>query len=146
MISLDNGFMSIGARIEERLGEIGISQSELARRVGVRQSTMNSLIRGDNRTSRSILKIARELKTTPAYLTGDCDDPNASTDLPPDLDSEERELVDHFSHLSPADRKLLLGVARSMAGGAAPSGTVHDRGGVADAATLHDKAQDYRGE
>lgn len=26
------------------------------------------------------------------------------------------------------------------------SGTVHDRGGVADAATIHDKAHDYRVE
>jgi len=62
--------MTLGARIEDRRKALGISQAELARRVGVRQSTINSLINGDARSSRSIVKIAQVLHTTPAYLTG----------------------------------------------------------------------------
>lgn len=73
--------MTLGARIEQRRLQLGISQAELARRVGVRQSTMNSLINGSSRSSRSIVQIAHHLHTTPAYLTGQTDDPGQ--DLPP---------------------------------------------------------------
>lgn len=117
--------MTLGARIEERLGAKGISQAELARRIGLRQSTINSLIRGDSRTSRSLLKIARELGTTAAYLTGETDDPASDLPLPPTLDSEERQLIDNFNHLTPADRRALLQIAKTMAGGPTPSETVH---------------------
>lgn len=80
--SLDKGAVTLGSRIDERRKEIGLSQAELARRVGVRQSTMNSLINGDSRSSRSIVAIARELATTPAYLTGEIDDPDAGAPQP----------------------------------------------------------------
>ncbi|MFX8331624.1 helix-turn-helix transcriptional regulator, partial [Acinetobacter baumannii] len=36
--------MTIGDRITERLATLGLSQSELARRVGMAQSSVNSLI------------------------------------------------------------------------------------------------------
>lgn len=108
--------MTLGARIEQRLGETGLSQAELARRVGIRQSTVNSLIRGDSRTSRSLLKIARALNTTPAYLSGETDDPSGDSPSLPVLDAESRELFDHFAHLGAADRKALLQIVRTMAG------------------------------
>lgn len=79
--TLDKSRMTLGERIEAGRVAIGISQAELARRVGIRQSTMNSLINGDSRSSRSIVAIARELGTTPAYLTGEIDDPDK--DSPP---------------------------------------------------------------
>lgn len=80
---LDKARMTLGARIEERRIAIGISQAELARRVGVRQSTINSLINGDSRSSRSIVKIAQVLHTTPAYLAGEISDPEENAPLPP---------------------------------------------------------------
>jgi len=80
--ALDKGLMTLGRRIEERRLAIGISQAELARRVGIRQSTINSLINGDSRSSRSIVQIARELETTAAYLIGDTDDPSAGAPQP----------------------------------------------------------------
>jgi len=83
VLPLDNPLMTLGSRIEERRKSLGISQAELARRVGVRQSTMNSLINGDSRSSRSIVQIAHELQTTPAYLTGVTDDPDAGAPAPP---------------------------------------------------------------
>lgn len=126
--------MNLGARIEERLTAVGISQAELARRVGVRQSTVNSLIRGDSRTSRSLVKIARELRTTAAYLTGETDDPDDDYAPEISLGSEERDLLSNFGHLSAADRRALLQIARSMAGGAHPSETVHAGGVSPDAA------------
>lgn len=75
--------MTLGGRIDERRKALGISQAELARRVGIRQSTMNSLIKGESRSSRSIVRIAQELRTTPAYLTGDVDDPDLGASPPP---------------------------------------------------------------
>ncbi|MET3723465.1 helix-turn-helix domain-containing protein [Sphingomonas trueperi] len=67
--------MNIGERIDYRLKAIGISQAELARRVGVRQSTINGLIRGESRGSKHLHVIARILRTSPAYLTGETEDP-----------------------------------------------------------------------
>lgn len=109
--------MSLGARIKDLLEQVGMSQAELARRVGVRQSTINSLVNGDSRTSRSIVQIARELRTTPAYLTGECDDPAA--DHPDDqFTSEEREWVELLRTLPTADRRATVRVLRLAAHGA----------------------------
>ncbi len=70
------GSMTIGDRIRERLHELGISQSELARRVSITQGTVAGLIRGKARSSTHLHKIARELQTTAAYLEGETDDPD----------------------------------------------------------------------
>lgn len=57
-----------------------MSQSELARRVGLRQSTINALVKGNARSSAHLHKIARELGTTPEYLDGETDDPSPAND------------------------------------------------------------------
>lgn len=67
--------MALGARINRLLSEREMSQSELARRVGVRQSTINDLVQGNSQGSKHLHRIARELGTTPAYLIGETDDP-----------------------------------------------------------------------
>jgi transcriptional regulator with XRE-family HTH domain len=72
----------IGARLSARMEELGLSQSELARRVGVSQSAINHLIRGTNRGSTHLHRIAREVQTTPAYLTGETDDPDLGAPPP----------------------------------------------------------------
>lgn len=68
--------MTVGERIEQRLLDLNISQSELARRVSLRQSTINGLIRGTSRSSAHLHSIARALQTTPAYLSGETEDPS----------------------------------------------------------------------
>lgn len=65
----------IGQRIKARLDEIGMSEAELARRVGIRQSTINALVLGRSRSSRHLHEIARELDTTTAYLKEETEDP-----------------------------------------------------------------------
>lgn len=72
----------IGARIEQLLGKRGMSQSELARRVGLRQSTINGLIAGEQRSTTKLHLIARELGTTAAFLEGETDDPDAGASPP----------------------------------------------------------------
>jgi len=67
--------MALGERITERLEAAGMSQSELARRVGMAQSSINALINRNKVGSKHLHKIARELGTTAEYLTGETDDP-----------------------------------------------------------------------
>lgn len=107
--------MTLGDRIEQRRIAIGLSQAELARRVGVRQSTMNSLIKGNSQSSRSLVKIARELRTTPQFLTGEIDDPDADPLVGLDFNAEEREIVDCLRMIPAKDRAALIQLARSLA-------------------------------
>lgn len=116
--------VTIGDRIEQRRLQVGIeSQSELARRVPMQQSTLNGLINKPYRWSPFLPKIARELRTTVDYLAGETDDPDADAPPEPELTYDERQLVDAFGHLSPADQSALLQIARTMAEKTGP--TVH---------------------
>lgn len=62
-------------RLRERLTISGLSQSELARRLGLSQSAIARLALGNAYGSKHLHRIARELGTTPAYLSGETDDP-----------------------------------------------------------------------
>lgn len=61
-------------RFRKLLVDKGLSQSELARRVGVSQSAIHKLASGGAYGSAHLHKIARELGTSPAYLSGETDD------------------------------------------------------------------------
>jgi phage repressor protein C with HTH and peptisase S24 domain len=65
-------------RIQERIDALGLSQNELAKRVGVSTQTIWKLATGHSRSSAFLHKIARELATTPEYLEGETDDPSPS--------------------------------------------------------------------
>lgn len=69
-------------RLRSRMAELSLSQSELARRVGVSQASIYRLVKGDAYGSKHLHRIARELGTTPAYLAGETDDPDLDA-LPP---------------------------------------------------------------
>lgn len=70
-------------RLASLMRDQGISQSELARRVGVSQQTIGKLVTGASSGSRHIGRIAEELGTTPAYLAGQVEDPNEGAMLLP---------------------------------------------------------------
>jgi phage repressor protein C with HTH and peptisase S24 domain len=61
-------------RLRERLATLGLSQSELARRIDVSQATIAKLALGNAFGTTHLHRIARELGTTPEYLTGETDD------------------------------------------------------------------------
>ena len=63
--------------------QVGLSQSELARRVGVSQQNIGHLLSGNAQGSKRLHLIARELQTTPAYLSGEIDDPAEGAPPPP---------------------------------------------------------------
>lgn len=96
------------------MAEREVSQSELARRIGISQASIFRLVAGKAYGSTHLHKIARELGTTPAYLTGETDDPNADAPDTPELTSEERELVECFRHLDRMRQVSLLSVARGF--------------------------------
>lgn len=66
--------VTVGARIDERLKKLKLSQAELARRVRISQPTINALIHGNNTTSKHLHRIAAELGTSPAWLAGETDE------------------------------------------------------------------------
>ena len=72
-----------GTRLRELMELRGISQSKLARQVGVSQTTIAKLVLSKGYGSKHLHRIARELGTTPAYLEGETDDPDENAPLPP---------------------------------------------------------------
>jgi phage repressor protein C with HTH and peptisase S24 domain len=63
-------------RLRDRMAAAGLSQAELARRVGVSQAAIQKLTSGNAYNSRHLYQIARELSTSPAFLLGEIDDPS----------------------------------------------------------------------
>lgn len=98
----------------------GMSQAELARRVGMSQQSLWKVFEGRTRSSRYLYEIARELGTSPQYLTGDAESPDAETTLP-DLTYEQRQLLACFDVLDATDRQLLLAMAMRMADRGGPN-------------------------
>lgn len=125
--------MIIGARVSERMRAAGISQAELARRVGVSQPTIFKLIHTSKKGSAHLHRVARELGTTPAYLSGETDNPDSDGPDEEVLSSDARELLAAFDQLPIRDRRALVQIATSLA-------AANDT-----APSLHDKRQDYRG-
>lgn len=73
--------MIVADRVRTRLGELGLSQAELARRVGITQQAVGKVVRGEVRGSAHLHRIAQALQTTPAWLEGETDDAGAA--VPP---------------------------------------------------------------
>jgi transcriptional regulator with XRE-family HTH domain len=63
--------------------KLGLTQAELARRVEVTQGAIAKIANNNPNGSSHLHKIARELQTTPDYLTGVSDDPDEDAPPPP---------------------------------------------------------------
>lgn len=74
--------MDLYKRIKKRREELGLSQEELAKRLGYKsRSTINKIELGINDVTQSkIVAMAKALETTPAYLMGweDCSSDNST--------------------------------------------------------------------
>lgn len=70
--------VKIGLRIKTRRNDLGLTQEELAQRMGYKsKSTINKIEKCLNDVSQSnVVKFANVLQTTEAYLMGWTDDPN----------------------------------------------------------------------
>lgn len=105
-------------RIRSRREELGISQDELARRVGYKsRSSINKIEKGKNDITQSkIAEIAAALDTTPEYLMGWQNE----TKL---VNAEEAEIVDGYRELNDEGKRLVVGMIRQLnfkRGGAIP--------------------------
>lgn len=108
--------MGLGARLDDRMKEVGLTQSELARRVRVTQGAISQLISGSSQGSKYLHKIARELGTTPAYLTGEVDDPEQDAPESPPLTPDEAKMLTGWRLLSAEDRRALDRIMNTMVG------------------------------
>ncbi|HHQ4617470.1 MULTISPECIES: helix-turn-helix domain-containing protein [Aeromonas] len=113
---------TFGQRLEEKLQELGISMSELARRTGLSKSVISNTINNPNREMRvsSLISIARVLKVDPIWLytgrsSGDLlndiqfnsdkvpvwtldDVGNLATDMLPNMNSGRYVVAENQSH------------------------------------------------
>ncbi|WP_303828902.1 XRE family transcriptional regulator [Asticcacaulis taihuensis] len=82
-------------RLVARMEHLGKSQAGLARAIGISQQAIGKLVSGESRGSKFLHEIARHLETTPAYLTGQTDDPDlGALPLPtPELIAEQLDVV-----------------------------------------------------
>jgi len=93
--------MRTGERIAELRNKLGLSQTQLAKQVGLSQATIGKLESGISSGSSHLHKIARALGTTAEYLSGETDDPSvgalpapSATVLADQLDLVEVQEID----------------------------------------------------
>jgi len=109
------GVEPIGSRIKRLRKAVGLTQVQLAERVGVDQSTISQLETGVNKDvpGRTLIAMSRELKTTPyAIVMGD--DNSNQADL-----VAEAELIDAFRNASSEQRAALHTMAQAIAAASA---------------------------
>ncbi|MDR6128063.1 S24 family peptidase [Sphingomonas sp. SORGH_AS_0438] len=83
-------------RLAERMKAKGVSQTQLARTVGISQQAIGKLISGGSSTSRFLPQIARELTTTVDYLVGIVDDPTEQAVRP----GNDDDVIERFDLVS----------------------------------------------
>lgn len=113
--------MIVPDRISSLLSERGISQAELARRVGVAQQTIHKLVTGGARSSSHLHRIARELGTSADYLTGETDDPTQGAALAP----SPKEVAEQLDLVSIEQIDLAYGLGATFADGPIGSELMH---------------------
>lgn len=103
---------TVGSRILARLTELGMSQSELARRVGITQPAVANLIKRGGRSSH-LHSIARVLETTPDYLL--CKTDVADIDgVSQHLTVDETQLLEKLRRLSDEDREIVMKLTKKL--------------------------------
>lgn len=68
----------VGSRLEKLIEDRRLTQSAVARLIGVSQPSIGRLISGETRETGKIIELSRVLETTPEYLIGEIDDPSVS--------------------------------------------------------------------
>ena len=112
--------MTLGARVKQLRTEAGLSQSELAQRIGYSSKTAISKIENDtldiNRST--VVALAKALNTTPIYLLGweNKDEPseNSSSERYLALSPKKKELFNLLLSLTPQETEKLLDYAKFL--------------------------------
>ena len=96
-------------RIEELIGERGLSRSQLAKLSGIAESSVSNLFnRGSMPTVDTIEKICNALGITLSQFF-------SKTGEYPDLSKEQKELLDIWAGIKNEDRELALAYLKGMA-------------------------------
>lgn len=98
--------MTIGERIKQRRLELGLSQEELAKRLGNKSRASVCTVEKDREdlTTDRIRKYAEALETTPSFLMGWEDEPD---------DSELKNIYEMYQKASPEVRSAVETLLRS---------------------------------
>lgn len=114
---------NIGANIRRKREELGLSQEELANRVGYKsKSAINKIEQGVNEVRQNkIVNFAEALETTPAVLMGWVDEPTGKkNDVLANIvmqlrkDEELLSMVEALSKLTPEKRQALKPVLNAF--------------------------------
>lgn len=100
--------MNVGQRIKARRLELGLSQDELARRMGLSSRSavcQAERARGEQMTSKTLLMYARALNCRPSYLMGLTDEIEPEADLV--LTDEERQIINEYRKAPEHDRQMI---------------------------------------
>ena len=102
--------MDIGNRIKMRREELGMSQSELARKVGYTSRTTINKIERDGRgiSQDKIVAIAKALKTTPSYLMG-WEDEEVAT-----LTARQEQAIENYFNLAEGNQIVVDNLIESL--------------------------------
>lgn len=107
--------MIIRERLVERIEASGLSYSEIARQVGVKQPTITRLVSGNQYSTTRLTQLARTIHTTPEYLTGESDEPGPGSTPGAVLTPQDAEIIRLFGGLTPARRKMVHALLRDLA-------------------------------
>lgn len=109
--------MTIGQRVKLRREELGLSQEELAKRIGYKSKTSINKIELDfrNLTQSKIKAIADALDTTPSYIMGwDEEAEEVKKAAPSEEDSLNAEIIKLFMGLTADQKKEALNYLRYL--------------------------------
>lgn len=106
--------MTLGARVKSLRSLRGLSQNQLAKRVGVKQASLSRLEAGISNTIRgdNAVRLAQALGVSLDYLMGDREQSTAVDFI--GRDPEVDMLVEHFSELNAEGRRQMIMFAKYL--------------------------------
>lgn len=115
--------MRIGDRIKYRREELGLSQDELARRLGYKSRSSINKIEKDasGLPQNKIADIAKALRTTPSYIMGWAEEIEKNPVQAAErhfeilMDEDITDIFDDFKKLDAAQKKIVKDLVHSLA-------------------------------
>ena len=96
--------MTVGERIQQRREELGLSQTQLAYRMGYsnRSAISRAETSGDESGANRVVKFAEALKCSPAYLMGW------------EEKTQEDRIMAYYYALSDTNKEMIVGLMRQL--------------------------------
>lgn len=106
--------MGVGERIKSRRNELGLTQTDLATRMGYTNKTSICKVESgrDNITAERVTKFAKALNCSESYLMGWDETP---TTFVPEFESDHIELIELYAKLTLEQKKTVMNLLRSFA-------------------------------